>query len=188
MAIAAGESCIKVENDLDRLSCYDKELGRTPFTAEMPAPAQSAWAIAEESSKLTDEKTVMLQSLSDEEINCGWNKGAKIKLLLICKEGVTSLIFVTDCHMTSSEYDDYGTVEYRLDTEKAKKFAGVASTDHKALGLWSGAKSIPVIKQMMGKTKLVARMTPFSESPFTATFGVYGLKDAISPLRSACGW
>lgn len=63
-----------------------------------------------------------------------------------------------------------------------------ASTDNKALGLWSGGKAIPVVKQMLGKSTMITRMTPFSESPFTATFNISGLNRAIEPLRKACNW
>jgi len=62
------------------------------------------------------------------------------------------------------------------------------STDNKALGLWSGGESIPVIKKMFGKKQLIARMTPFSESPITVEMDITGLDAAIEPLRTACGW
>lgn len=45
-----------------------------------------------------------------------------------------------------------------------------------------------MIKDMMGKTEMVVRMTPYSESPFTATFQIAGLEKAIEPLRKECGW
>jgi len=90
--------------------------------------------------------------------------------------------------MTSGAYSSYGDIDYRVDTEKAKKVSGSASTDNKALGLWGGGKSIPVIKQMIGKEKIVVRMTPYSESPFTATFNIAGLAEAVKPLREECRW
>lgn len=107
---------------------------------------------------------------------------------LRCQEDSTDLFFVTDCHMTSGAYSSYGDIDYRVDTEKAKKVSGTASTDNKALGLWGGGKSIPVIKQMIGKDKIVVRMTPYSESPFTATFNIAGLAEAVKPLREECRW
>jgi type VI secretion system protein VasI len=175
----AEEACTEIANDLGRLACYDKLSGRTPSTSS--ETKSQKWGIQEQTSKLTDDKTINLVVESDEVINCGWNKGAKIALVVRCHEKKTALFFSTGCHMTSSEYNDYGKVEYR-------SFNGEASTDHKALGLWSGGKSIPVIKQMIGGTKLVARMTPYSESPFTATFDITGLEDAAKSVRKECGW
>ncbi|WP_312619033.1 type VI secretion system-associated protein TagO [Agrobacterium pusense] len=178
--------CITVSSDLDRLSCYDKLSGRAPKT-ETQAP-KGQWQVSTETSKMTDQKSVFLSVESEEVIDCGWNKGAKISMHLRCQEDSTDLFFVTDCHMTSGAYSSYGDIDYRVDTEKAKKVSGSASTDNKALGLWGGGKSIPVIKQMIGKEKIVVRMTPYSESPFTATFNIAGLAEAVKPLREECRW
>ncbi len=180
------DECIKVSSDLDRLSCYDKLSGRAPKAESLPS--KGAWITSTETSKLTDQKSVFLSVQSDEVIDCGWNNGSKISLHLRCQENSTDVFFVTDCHMASGSYSSYGDIEYRVDSEKAKKVNGTASTDNKALGLWGGGKSIPVIKQMIGKEKIVVRMTPYSESPFTATFNIAGLDEAIKPLRNECRW
>jgi type VI secretion system protein VasI len=62
------------------------------------------------------------------------------------------------------------------------------STNNRSLGLWSGGRSIPVIKQMFGKKQMIARMRPFNENAFTVTFNISGLEEASKPLRNACGW
>lgn len=184
---AASSTCIKIDNDLDRLACYDKEAGRTP-TAETFSAPKGKWAIRKETSKLTDQPTVIMSVDSDEVINCGWNRGDRVSLVLRCMENKTVLYFNTGCHMASGSYTSYGDINYRIDSDKAQKVSGDASTDNRALGLWSGGRSIPVIKQMFGKSTLVARMTPYSESPFTATFNIAGLDESIAPLREACNW
>lgn len=180
------DACMKIGADLDRLSCYDKVSGRTPKVE--PVASKGAWTSRTETSKLTDQTSVFLSVQSDEVIDCGWNRGGKISLHLRCQEDSTDLFFVTNCHMTSGSYSSYGDIEYRIDSEKSKKVDGTASTDNKALGLWGGGRSIPVIKQMIGKQKVVVRMTPYSESPFTATFDISGLDESIKPLRKECGW
>ena len=90
--------------------------------------------------------------------------------------------------MTSSTYDDSGNITYRLDDETAKTVSANASTNNRALGLWRGNRSIPFLREMFGKNRMVVRMRPFNESPFTANFEISGLEDAITPLRSACNW
>jgi type VI secretion system protein VasI len=177
---------LKIASDLDRLSCYDEASGRTPKNEVVVS--KGSWNASTESSKMTDETSVFLSVKSDETINCGWNKGDKISLQLRCKENSTDLLFITNCHMTSGSYSSYGDIEYRVDSEKSRKVDGTASTDNRALGLWGGGKSIPVIKQMIGRQKIVVRMTPYSESPFTATFDISGLEESIKPLRKECGW
>ena len=179
-------ACIKTENDLDRLACYDKASGRTPVV--LTAPSKGRWQAQTEKSALTDQTTVVLSLDSNETPDCGWNRGAKIKLVLRCMENRTVAYFDTGCHMASSEYSSYGKIQYRVDDEKAQTADGDASTDNKSLGLWTGGQSIPFIKRLLGKQKLTARMTPFSESPFTVSFEVNGLDQSIQPLRDACGW
>lgn len=186
-AMASPDACIQIENDLDRLACYDKEVGRTPTQERVPTDA-GEWSVRKETSKLTDQANVYAAVESEEVINCGWNRGEKIRLFVRCMENSTSLIFQTGCHMTSSEYNDYGDVTYRLDDDKARTVGMQESTNHRSLGLWSGGRSIPVIKQMLGKSQMVVRMTPYGESPFTASFNIAGLDEAIAPLREACGW
>lgn len=185
-AIAAPVECAKISSDLDRLACYDKEVGRTPTA--LPAASKGAWLVNSEKSALTDKTDVYLSVASDEIVDCGWNRGDKIRLFVRCLDNATSLIVATQCHMTSSGYNDYGDVTYRLDDEKARTVGMDASTNNRSLGLWNGGKSIPVIKQMFGKTKMIVKMTPYGENPFTATFTISGLEEAVKPLREACAW
>ncbi len=186
-ALAAGEGCIQISNDLDRLACYDKALGRTPVREALPV-SKGKWAATTETSKLTDQTNVYLRVKSDEPVSCSWARGEKVSLYVRCVENKTALIFSTGCHMTSSEYNDYGDVTYRLDDEPAKTVGMDESTNNRSLGRWGGGRSIPVIKQMFGKSTMIVRMTPYGENPFTSTFDIAGLEEAIKPLREACHW
>jgi len=186
-ALASGEDCISVSNDLDRLACYDKALGRTGKTERLPPASKGTWRVQRETSKLTDQPTVVMSQVSKESIDCRWNKSEKITLVVRCLENKTAMYFSTHCHM-ADRIDGYGRITYRIDDEKARTVEGNASTDSRALGLWAGGKSIPVIKQMLGKSEMIVRMTPFSESSFTATFDITGLDESIKPLRKACNW
>lgn len=183
---AAPADCVKVDSDLDRLACYDKESGRT--STPLQSPAAGKWRMETRTNALTDKTDVFLGVESEEVVNCGWNRGAKIMLQMRCMENTTSLVIATGCHMTSSQYNDYGDVTYRLDEEPARTVGMVESTNNRSLGLWNGGRSIPVIKQMLGKARMIVKMTPFSENPFTATFNISGLDASIEPLRQACGW
>lgn len=186
---AKGSDCIKVEPDLDRLACYDQFHGRTPKQERVSTtPAATKWNVRKETSAMTDQTNVFMYRDSEETINCGWNRGEKIRLVARCMDNTTSLIFQTGCHMTSSQYNDYGHIQYRIDSEPARTLKAQESTNNRSLGLWSGGTSIPVIKQMFGKTQLITKMTPYSENPFTATFDISGMEEAIAPLRQSCGW
>jgi len=180
------QECATISNDLDRLACYDRQSGRTPEISRIKSKGE--WLSHVETSKLTDQTTVVLAVNSIEKVDCGWNRGDYIQLVIRCMENTTAIYFSTGCHMTSSKYNSYGDIDYRVDNEKAGKISGDASTDNRALGLWRGGKSIPFIKKLLGREKLIVRMTPYSESSFTAEFNIAGLDESIKPLREACGW
>jgi type VI secretion system protein VasI len=181
------KACIGIENDLDRLACYDVQSGRTPKVTTSPA-TNSKWQVQTETSKINDRTNVYLSVESDEQVDCGWNRGDKILLHIYCRDNTTSLVLQTGCHMTSSKYNDYGVVDFRIDKEKAKRLGMTESTNNRSLGLWSGGTSIPVIKSMLGKSTVVVRATPYGENAFTATFDISGLNKVIAPVRKHCGW
>lgn len=180
------DGCLPLKNDLERLACYDNVSGFAPSTSV--TPSESKWVVSTETSKMTDDKNITLVVRSNEAVDCGWNRNSPIDLLVRCSEKTTAIIFGTGCHMTSSDYNNYGDIEYRIDQEKARTVNAVESTNNKSLGLWNGKKSIPFIKQMMGKKQMVVRMTPYGQNPFTATFDIAGLDGLIDPLRKECGW
>lgn len=126
---------------------------------------------------------------SDEPINCGRISGQAYATLYVrCLENTTSVFISTSCHLTSSQYTDYGDVDIRLDDSPARTISMDSSTSNDSLGLWSGGRAIPFIKTMIGKDVMLARFTPYAESPVTARFQISGLDEAIKPLRESCGW
>ncbi len=189
LAVAQGDpkECASQKDDAKRLLCYDLIFKMTTET-QPPGDTPGAWRMSTDVSKIDDSKSVFLSVEAEETVNCGWNRGGPITLLVRCKENTTALVFLTGCHMTSSTYNDNGHVTIRLDDEKAQTLRMEESTNNRSLGLWSGGRSIPVIKQMFGKKQMIARMRPFNENAFTVTFNISGLEEASKPLRNACGW
>lgn len=181
----AQNACIGIENDLDRLSCYDEASGRKPRASTVTSHGE--WILQEEVSKLTDEKNVALRLPSIDAVDCQWNAGKKAFLLLLCRDKTTSLVVNTGCHMTSN-HGGYGEVDLRIGKQKATVVSMDASTDNKSLGVWTGGRSIPIIKQMFGEETLVMRMTPYGENPILIEFNIAGLEAAADPLRKACNW
>lgn len=109
--------------------------------------------------------------------------------MLRCMENKTAAMLITSsCHLTSSRYNDYGDIQYRVDDKPAKTKSFEASTSNDTLGLWEGGKAIPFIKELFGGDKVVMKFTPYGESPRLVTFDISGLDEAIKPLREQCGW
>ena len=185
--VAEIANCVVIDSDLDRLACYDRESGKTP-TAEHSAPA-GKWGVRIQKSDFEDTTDVFMSIASEDPINCGSIRGPEYAHLYVrCSENTTALYITTQCHLTSSEYNDYGDVDVRLDSDRSRTISMNASTSNDSLGLWSGGKSIPFIKSMLGKDEMLTRFTPYAESPVTARFQISGLDEAITPLRESCGW
>lgn len=180
--------CALIDTDLERLACYDQISGRSPTPENIELNNDTGqWIVRKDKSEFKDTTDVFLSVESDEILRCGMFTQAKAQLLLRCLENTTTLYISTSCHVASG-FQGYGRVEYRIDEKKAASRNFDASTDNRALGLWSGNRSIPVIKQMLDGETLLVRFTPFNESPVTARFNISGLNNAISPLREACHW
>jgi len=187
-SITVASDCATIENDLDRLACYDRESGRTPVSEVEPPAETGNWVVRTDKSEFEDTTDVFVSIDSDEVVACSnYSSHQKARLLLRCLENTTSLILMTDCHLASG-FGGYGTVEYRIDERKARSRGFQESTNNRSLGLWSGGKSIPVIKELFGGKRLLVRFTPFNQNPVTARFDITGVEDAVAPLRKSCSW
>lgn len=179
---SAAEDCGTIADSQQRLACYDMK-----YKPAVSDSKKSAWHIEESVSKLDDSKSVAMLVSSDEQIRKRFGGSDTADLFIRCHEGSTSLYFVFADHFLSS-VQGYGQLTYRLDNEKPKTVNLSESSDNKALGLWNGGSAIPFIKKMLGHNSMVVRLTPYSESPITATFQISGIDDAIKGLRSTCKW
>jgi type VI secretion system protein VasI len=179
------QECLEIENSLDRLSCYDKEAGYDPGVTETTVGSGN-WTVTSETSKMDDSTNVFLSLTSDEQTNCPYKSGPH-SLHMACRENQTNLwIYFGDCFMSSIQ--GRGKVTYRLDSDSATSKNFRESNDNMALGLWSGGRAIPFIKQMLGHEKMIVRATPFSDRTVTADYTIDGLEEAVKPLREACNW
>jgi len=184
---AFAQECVTIDNDLDRLACYDRESGRTP-KVEVAAAPSGKWRVREETSEFKDTTDVYISVNSDETVRCSdYNSPGNVRLLIRCRENTTAIMLQTGCHVTSG-YGNYGKIEYRIDDRKAKTRSFVESTNNKTLGLWYGNQSIPMIKELFGGDRLLMRFTAYNQSATTARFTITGLEEAIKPLRKECGW
>ncbi|MDR5857933.1 hypothetical protein FZZ93_02510 [Halomonas eurihalina] len=179
---SAAEDCTDISNDERRLACYDAE-----YRSSSTVTNTSSWMVNTKTSPIDDSVSVYLRSDSKEPIRDRLGRKRDAQLWIRCVENTTSMIFqFADHHM--ADLNQYGKVTLRIDDQKARTMRLSESTDNKALGLWNGGNSIPVIKRMFGHDTLTVRATPYSQSPITTQFPITGLEDAIQPLREACHW
>lgn len=179
---AAQEECVKITNPDDRLNCFDHS-----FKTSETVQTESEWMVKVDKSKLDDTTSVVMSVQSTDEVRGKFGGATKGSLFIRCQENKTSL-FIVWADNFMSDIQGRGRVDYRIDDRTAKKVNMENSTDHMALGLWSGGNSIPFIKDMYEASSLYVRATPFSESPIEMTFNISGIEEASKPLREACGW
>ena len=181
---AAPEDCARIAENNARLACYDNLFG---VTASRPAPTQSKWRKDIRENKMTDTRDVFLTLESDDTIPGRFSGAAHGRLYLRCMENTTAAQFSVGDHFLA-DIQGYGRVEYRIDDAPMRKRNFSESTDNSTLGLWSGSRAIPFIKELLGHDHMIVRITPFNESPKTMTFTISGLDADIAELRSTCGW
>ena len=149
--------------------------------------AAGKWVVSEDKSSFDDSRTVVISMESEEPIRGQFGPPGPAVLHLRCMENTTvAYLWLNDLFL--SDLQGYGVVDYRIDDRKASSIRTEGSTDNKALGLWSGTRSIPFIKEMMDGKRIAFRATPFNESPVEFTFDLTGLDVAVKPLREACAW
>lgn len=196
-------SCHIFTSTTARLGCYDRATGFGDPPADRdvsilsdrdpdkPTETQTVkpigkWVVSTEKSPIDDSTNVFLTLASSENIPARFGGIGPMRIFLQCRENKTLIYITFNGHFMSDH--QHGKVTYRLDDTPSGSTNMKESTDHEALGLWSGRTSIPFIKKMFGHDNLLIRATPFSESPLTATFPITGLENAIEPLRKSCGW
>lgn len=204
--IGEAKKCTVIEGAGLRMTCYDavfKGDGKAVLP-EAQAPAATPtdtgvdlraetqpkgdWLIRHDKSAMTDQDTVVLTLKSNEMVLCRqYGSPDYLSLIVRCMENTTSLYITGDCHVASGFYG-YGKVTLRLDDGKPFTRNMEDSTDSSALGLWDGGSSIPLLKQMIGKERMIARFTPFGANPVEPSFTIAGFDEAVKPLREACGW
>jgi type VI secretion system protein VasI len=193
-------NCKNLANDADRLACFDQAMTKdrtqpastskveSVAVDEKPEKPKSKWYARKDTSAMTDDTNHFVSTTSIGYHQCSqFGTSGPITLWVRCMEDTTALIISGDCHLASG-FDGYGEVTWRTDDDKAVTRSFEASTNNQSLGLWSGGRSIPAVKELFGKERLVVRFTPFSMSPVEATFDITGLEEAIGPLRQECGW
>lgn len=186
-SLASTTICHSVDNDLDRLACYDRESGRAPVVTTNPS--KGSWDLQTKRSEFEDTTDVYISVQSKAPVACNmFGSHQPATLFLRCQENTTAIYLATNCHLASG-FQGYGKVDVRVDDKKTATVSMDVSTDNEALGFWEGNKAIPFIqRQLLGGTTMRVRFTPFNASPVSAEFDITGIDDTIAALREQCGW
>lgn len=171
--------CAVLKGSVERLDCYDA-LARAwaGGSSSIPAPTKprhpgdsGKWTIDITKNVMDDSQTVVMVLPAD---------GLKATLILRCKQGEPE-VYINWADYLGSEATPVLT---RLGEAKAETKRWSLSTDHRAT--FYPGDDAAFIRQLLSVERLVAQVTPYSESPVTAVFDLRGLGNAIAPLKAVC--
>jgi type VI secretion system protein VasI len=183
--LASSPACTQIDDDAQRLACYDREFRPKPAPA---AETGAGWQVTVADAAAAGEGEARVSRASDSNIACRLIEPRPVVMTVQCKDNVTSISFETGCYMASSEYRDYGYVTYQVDHSEARTAHMIAGPDNHSLGFWSGDTAIPFIRELLGKSRVSVKMTPYADEHVSTAFDLAGLEQAIEPVRSQCGW
>jgi len=177
------EKCASISSITSRIICYDDlalslNLGKSK---DETTKSKGKWILNKKKSPIDDSLNVTLFVEANEPITDKYHKEQTPTLILRCSENTTNALINWGVFLGS----DYTDVLIRLDKSKAKTSFWSISTNHEAI---FAIKNISFIKKLMKHDKLLTQITPYGENPVMSTFDIQGLKEAIKPLRKACGW
>jgi type VI secretion system protein VasI len=177
--------CAAIESPTDRLKCYDdlaKAAGVDRPKVTTPATKGAGkWVVRQETSPIDDSKNVFVTLDADAPVASRFGRAVRPSLVIRCKESKTTAYIDWGSYLGLDETQ----VLTRIDDAPASKESWSISTDHEATFAES---PISLIKSLLGKTKLLAQVTPYGESPVLATFSIAGLENGVASVRSACAW
>ncbi len=174
--------CTLIQNDFDRLLCYDAiadSLGWTTVKATAsPTSETGNWRVTDETNPIDDSRTVVLLLAAHEGALAF---GQRVMLLLRCLSKDTDVYINWNDHLGTKAH-----VVTRVGQEQAARNEWSLSTNKQST--FYPSNDIAFIKKLLAGKRLVAQVTPHNESPITAIFDLTGIENAIVPLRETCGW
>lgn len=178
--------CQSEVNGTKRLACYDKIFPQdkpddTESMAEQ-AVNHGKWQTSVTTSPVDDTNNVVLSLPSNDYIRTPFGETVAPTIYVACREKKTEVFINWDVYLGLEQTN----MLYRLDKQKAVEKNWSISTDTKAV-FYKGS-DIDFVRTLAKADKMFARITPYNESPVSATFDLSGLSDALKPLQKACGW
>lgn len=138
----------------------------------------AGWQLRTDVSPIDDSNSYFLSRDATEPVGSGFMSSTPT-LMIRYKERELEV------YVTFGEYlgSDSTPVTVRLGASPARQEEWGLSTDGKAIFCPTDDRAF--VDQLLRNDRLVIRLTPFGESPVTATFDLTGLSEAFTPMRAA---
>jgi hypothetical protein len=158
-----GAACGQVENDIDRLACYDKL-----FRPDNPPLGGGALTI-----------------LSERLIPALPSGRKPAEMIVSCDAGLLTVQFRFAGQLVSAT-GDIAPLTLQVDQNATAVRTLRVSEDNTALGFWTTSESQAFLNSLAGGTSLKVRMTPVRQRSLTVDFRLPDHRDAIVEVRGAC--
>ena len=178
------DACTAIDEDLARLACYDRALGRSPTPDPTPA---TNWQVDSTKSDFTDQTDVYITTSAEDPLQCSHR--AKPLLSVRCLEGKTNVFIYHNCFAPADRDTGRIKVDLRIDDEPTSKKRLYPSTDDKGFGWWDYKDAMSTIRNtLLDHDTLVVRFSPYREGPQIARFNISGLREVMKTTEPSCDW
>lgn len=176
------QTCAAIDDSLRRLDCFDRMFPRVSAPEKTAdRDLASPWRVTEERSPIDDSPTVSAVLAPERVSYTGLGRGTAF-LAIRCRENTTSLIVSTNMFMVA----DPVKVTTRIGDQPSRTSGWNRSTDYKAVGLWRGGDSIPLLKEFVDDARFVVRIE--EDDTITAEYNLADVSAQIGKIRAACNW
>lgn len=173
---AALAACALLDDAGNRLACYDALSVKLGLRKGPPKTEQ--WTVETKTDPLDD--TSVVTAINSGEASRKTLRGPPL-LVLRAQNGRT------EAYISWGEYlGDSALVTLRIGDAEAQTSQWSVSTDHTAT--FYPADAIAFIRQLAQAERLVAQVTPYSESPQTVIFQLAGIDTILDQLAKAGDW
>ncbi len=182
--------CAAIPGDLDRLGCFDSLAKKFNLNGPQPLPTSVSgtgkWVVSHDKNPVDDSERVVIALEADSGAG---RFGESVSFVARCQSKKTEAYINWNSYLgddSGSVYSEWKYITTRVGNEPASTEQWDISTDKKATFAPGRVESL--LKKMASANKFLAQVTPYGENPTTAIFDTTGMRSALKPLASACGW
>ena len=175
----AAAQCAKIESPMARLECFDDLIRAHNLSPPEPTlfKGEGDWVVSQSANPIDDTLTVTAILSSENASNY---LGEQVSLVLRCKSGQTEAYINWHDYLGSR-----AVVTDRIDKAPAERLGWQLSTDSQAS---FRPRARVFMESLSEATTYLAQVTPYNESPVTASFNVQGAKEVVTLISKACSW